>query len=150
MSLGVLAFFKSIIQSLTETSDDLEIRYLEEIDILVEEAIDMLVKKHFTQLDLQRVLKCLMSTDIESLALYNIVENFLREDVLPYVISGLRMVLYFGDNDEVTCAARFLSILSKLGIYDRSLTRALEFHCKKESLTQDQREIILKIVEQLR
>lgn len=27
MSLGVLAFFKSIIQSLTETSDDLEIRY---------------------------------------------------------------------------------------------------------------------------
>jgi len=40
-TLGVLAFFKSIIQSLIEISDSLGIKYnLEEIDVLVEKAIE--------------------------------------------------------------------------------------------------------------
>jgi len=128
-TLGVLAFFKSIIQSLIEISDSLGIKYnLEEIDVLVEKAIDMIVKKHFVQLSLQRTLKCL--TDEESLTIYKIVEKFLEEDTISHVISGLRMLLYFGDNEEVTCVARFLGILAKFGIYDKYLTKGLDFYCK--------------------
>lgn len=148
MSLGVLAFFKSIIQSSIEMANSLEIKYsLEEIDVSVEKAINMLVKKHFVQLSLQRTLKCL--TDEESLTACKIIEKFLEEDTISHVISGLRMFLYFGDNDEVTCVARLLAILTKFGIYDKYLTKGLELYCKKESLSQEQKKIIAKTVERL-
>lgn len=148
MSLGVLAFFKSIIRSLIEISNSLKIEYnLGEIDVLVEKAIDMLVKKHFVQLSLQKTLECL--TDEESLTVYKIIEKFLEEDTISHVISGLRMFLYFGDNEEITRVARLLPILAKFGIYDRYLTKGLELYCKGESLPQEQREIIEKVVERL-
>lgn len=66
-----------------------------------------------------------------------------------HVISGLRMLLYFGDKEEVTCVARFLGILAKFGIYDKYLTKGLELYCKKESLSREQREIIYKVVKQV-
>ena len=40
------------------------------------------------------------------------------------------MLLYFDDNEEVTCVGRFLSILAKFGIYDKFLTKGLELYCK--------------------
>ena len=40
------------------------------------------------------------------------------------------MLLYFGDDEEVTCVARFLGILAKFGIYDKYLTKGLDFYCK--------------------
>lgn len=81
--------------------------------------------------------------------MYKIVEKFLEEGTISHVISGLRMLLYFGDNEEVTCVARLLAILAKFGIYDKYLTKGLELYCKKESLSREQREIIDKVAKRL-
>jgi hypothetical protein len=40
------------------------------------------------------------------------------------------MLLYFGDDEEVTCVALFLGILAKFGIYDKYLIKDLSFIVK--------------------
>lgn len=146
MSLGVLAFFKSIIQSLIELSGGLEIRYcLEDLDALVEKAVNIIIKKHFVQLDLQNIIKYF--ADKENLRTYNFIEKSLKEDTISHVISGLRMFLYFGDENEVMNVARLLPILGKFGIYDKFLTKGLELYTKKESLSEEQKKVIIESIE---
>lgn len=133
MSLGVLAFFKSVIQSLIELSDSLKIKYcLEDLDASVEKAVNILIKKHE-----------------ENLPAYKFIEKSLEEDTVSYVISGLRMFLYFGDENEVINVARLLPILAKFGIYDKYLTKGLKFYSKKESLSQEQKKVIINVIERL-
>ncbi len=147
-SLGVLAFFKSIIQTLIEASNSLRIEYgLKEINELIEKAVEVLVKKHFIQLTLQKTFKSF--TNRNNLTIYKIIEKCLEEKTISHLVSGLQMFLYFGDKEEIIFAAQMLPILKEFGIYDKYLTKSLEFCYKKEDLSQDQKKNIVEILGKL-
>jgi hypothetical protein len=138
-SLGVLAMFKSILDVWRSMSgrtipDDRAAA----ADARVDDAIATLLVRHTTQARLQRIIwnsaagRGLTAKDLEPL---------LAAESLPHLLSGLRMVLDFGLDDEVKGAAPVVHWLHANGVSDHIVADSLKYASFRRFDTSDRRKI---------
>jgi radical SAM superfamily enzyme YgiQ (UPF0313 family) len=130
MSLGVLAFFRSVLRAWTDVPDrSVESTALEELSDEVEVAIAGVTRKHFIQRDVQNASHALGKGDRAG---YEKVESWLRDNSSAHALTALRLLLDFGDDHEVEAVARLTERLVDAGGDATTLHRSL-LYCLERS-----------------
>jgi hypothetical protein len=112
MSLGVLAFFRSIIRTWhTTVRRSISTETLVSVEEQVDAAITRMVRRHFVQRSVQHAVFEQTRGNTKDV----MVEGWLEECSLSAVFDGLRMLLDFGDDDEVVAAAQLVGRFSEEG-----------------------------------
>ena len=145
-SIGVLAFFRSIVESLfhmraRSTSDET----LNDLRNQIDATADKLVYKHFIQRDVQQAVYDLNAGNRIA---GNRIARWLDDSNVGFALAGLRMLLDFGTVDEVIGAAKLTKHLAQLGVVDRLLNESLRY-CLGRRLTHEQRRELEAIANQL-
>ena len=145
MSLGVLAFLRSIVRSWHKIEKrSTPTATLKDVAEQVDVTIELVRRTHFAQLALQQAVYALNGGN--SMA-HGIIEASLRDGTLSFVLDGLRSFLDFGNNDEVAGAAQLLA-----GVLDGTrqnvdlLRDSLSYSLRRASLSLQQRRVMESVL----
>jgi hypothetical protein len=137
MPLGVLAFFRSIVQVWRNTPHrSVSDGALDSLRDHIDTTAARLARRHFSQLDVQQSIQDVLSGD-GRVALARLDRQLGDEETRAFVLQGLRMFLDFGNEQEAVGALQIAKRVTRNGVTDPILHSSLR-HCLKRPLSSSQ------------
>lgn len=147
MPISVIAYFQNLIQTwLNLPGRTVSTETLHELQDYVDLTLNKLVRRHQVQL---AVKQAALKSDDYTITPFKQIESLFEDSFTrPLAIVGLRLMIDFGDEQELVGATHLVDMLTKKGISDINLSDSLRYALKR-SLAPNIRNHITQVISHL-